>query len=694
MLDTATRRAWYVVAVVALVFAGLLGTAGMVAGIFISLVILTFRQYQSWRHLSSRRRAVGFGAGLLALILLIPASRFWGPLSDEGVLGHLRHLGGWSLASILVFWLASNFHLALRMRLHFLRLRPKLAVSAILIGVVPLVLVVLLGVVAFYAGLGGARATRATAILESWRQVAAAGGDLSVVGLDSAFVWTAADTQGAATADTTAVPSRPEWAVSLAGDLKNLVGDQDLDPSSPWYGVADTTAWFRDRERGRLWLLDWRGLDGPDPVVRGWQLGDAGLEHLSGLLSAEVRIVGNQTSEADTLDAFADSEDGRLLPFGGAVMRVIYVDDPGSDNDGVLVHLLVTLAELRADFFSGENNLNKAIVVGLVVLAVLLLFIELFAVYFGVRISEGIVAGVHALHRGTQALAGGDLDTVIDIPNEDEFGDVAESFNEMTMAVKKGREDALARERLTRELDTARQIQERLLPAAEPDLPGFEVSGTSVPSREVGGDYFDFLLQGDDRIGVAIGDVSGKGMPAALLMSNLQASLHGQVIHPSTVAEVVGRVNNLIVKSTDPHMFATFFYGLLDLRNAVLTSTNAGHNPPLVVRADGQIEELTDGGLILGILEDQDYQQQSVELAPGDVVVMYTDGITEAVGPSAVEDDPEAMFGDEALREVVLRSRTLPAVGIKDAILAAVRDHTAGVAQSDDITLVVVRRKD
>jgi sigma-B regulation protein RsbU (phosphoserine phosphatase) len=325
-------------------------------------------------------------------------------------------------------------------------------------------------------------------------------------------------------------------------------------------------------------------------------------------------------------------------------------------------------------------------------MALLFLVLEIFALFFGVRISEGIVGAVHQLHRGTRSVAAGDLDTVIDIPNEDEFGDLAASFNEMTLAVKHGREIALANDRLKRELETARAIQVRLLPSAEPVVAGFEVAGASIPSREIGGDYFDFLAMPDDTIGIAIGDVSGKGMPAALLMSNLQASLHGQVLHPGSVSGVVERVNDLMVKSTDPHMFATFFYGLLDARSARFTCTNAGHNPPILLRADGSVEELTTGGLLLGMLGLQVYKQETVQLEPGEIIVLYTDGITEAVGPSAEEDDYEAMFGEDALLEVLHRNRHLPAGGIKDAILAAVSDHTLGVAQSDDITLVVIRR--
>jgi sigma-B regulation protein RsbU (phosphoserine phosphatase) len=382
-----------------------------------------------------------------------------------------------------------------------------------------------------------------------------------------------------------------------------------------------------------------------------------------------------------------------FLLFGVTLFEVKRFDGKKLESKSLIINLRVGWQDLKAEFFEGETNLNIAVVVGLAVVAFLFLVLEIFALFFGVRISEGIVSAVHVLHRGTRSVAAGNLDTVIDIPNEDEFGDLAASFNQMTSAVKQGREIALANDRLKRELETARAIQVRLLPTSEPVVTGFQVVGASIPSREIGGDYFDFLAQGDDEIGIAIGDVSGKGMPAALLMSNLQASLHGQVLHPGTVSGVVERVNDLMVKSTDPHMFATFFYGLLNVPNATFTCTNAGHNPPILLRASGEIEELTTGGLLLGMLGEQVYQQDTVELAPGEVIVLYTDGITEAVGPTADEDDYDAMFGEEALYEVLRRHRHLPAAGIKDAILDAVSSHTSGVAQSDDITLVVIRRQ-
>jgi sigma-B regulation protein RsbU (phosphoserine phosphatase) len=305
---------------------------------------------------------------------------------------------------------------------------------------------------------------------------------------------------------------------------------------------------------------------------------------------------------------------------------------------------------------------------------------------------------VGALRAGTRRLATDDLDTRIDIPNEDEFGELAGSFNDMAVAVKQGRREAVARERLEKELETARAIQERLLPDEMPVLPGFEVTGASIPCLQVGGDYFDFLDQENGLLGVAIGDVSGKGIPAALLMSNLQASLHGQVLHPGQVSGVVERVNELLVKSTDPHMFATFFYGVLDRTAGTFTCTNAGHNPPLLLRADGALEQLEAGGLPLGMLPDMPFEQDTVRLERGDTLLMYTDGITEAIGPlpdgtiPREEDTVDTMFGEDRLIALLEENRGRSAIEIRDTVLKAVADHTHGVPQSDDITLVVVTR--
>lgn len=688
----------------------LLGTPGMVVAISLTSPVLTFRKYMPWRHIPARLRALGFGLGVVAIVLLFVAQRSWGLAEPSGAAAMLRRLAGWSFASLLLFWAWSLFHLAIRMRLHFMNLRPKLTVHSLLIGLVPLLLVGLLGVAATYLGLGGARAVRATNILEDWRQTTAAGVDLSGAVFDTTFAWPVGVE---APARGTRIEA-PAWTPELAHAMwYTLIREPEVE-GRPVPARVDTTGWYA--MGGHLWLMDWKGIGTEQPTVRAWLLGDRPLTRLSDLLKAGVSLSAVDVEETESSTQIGPADDEQRERFGGSramyrevedaewfwreahffgatLWNVSTVQDDMLDSDSIFISLRADWQDLRSEFMVGESKVNAGVLGALIAFAVLLLIIEIFAVFFGARIAEGIIAAVHTLKRGTRALAAGDLDTIIDLPNEDEFGDLADSFNEMTRAVKKGREDALARQALTRELANARAIQKRLLPAEEPRVAGFEVAGASVPSREIGGDYFDFLLQGEDHLGVAIGDVSGKGMPAALLMSNLQAGLHGQVLHPSSVADIVSRVNDLMVAATDPHMFATFFYGVLDLNAGTFTSTNAGHNPPLVLRKSGELEQLQLGGLLIGMLAGQTYKQQVTELAPGEVVVLYTDGITEAVGPSAEEDDPEAMFGEEALAEVVRRSAHLPAVGIKEAILDAVREHTRGVPQSDDITLVVIRRQ-
>lgn len=718
LLESRGRRVWLVLLLACLAFVLTLGTPGMGVAIGLSGIFLAFRRYRPWLLVADRRRALAFGLGLLALTALVPTRRLWDIPAADGAPALLRHLGAWTLASLAMFWLWSLLHLALGMRLHFLRLRPKLAVSAVLIGVIPLLLVVGLGLLILYTGLGGSTAVRGRQTLESWRALTAAGTDLGAALFDTTFVWPSPRAGGVRPTDIPAPPQLPDLAAALRATL--LAATRDSTGAGP--AVADTTDWFV--LEGRLWLMRWSGLDTPAPAVQAWQLGRKPLKTLSGILRAGIDVspISARTRDGDIVLGEATEEDRKIFPglkvsyrdlepdaplwnqflfYGGTLFPLLRLNESGDVGRSYLfINLRAGWPELRADFFEGESNLNIAVAVSLAVLALLFLVLEAFAVFFGVRISEGIVTAVHTLHRGTKALAAGDLDTRITLPNQDEFGELAAGFNEMTVALKHGRQIALANDRLVRELETARAIQERLLPRGAPVLVGFEVAGASIPSREIGGDYFDFLVQGEDQLGVAIGDVSGKGMPAALLMSNLQASLHGQVLHPGSVAGVVQRVNDLLVRSTDPHMFATFFYGLLDTATARFTCTNAGHNPPLLLRRDGRIQELTTGGLLLGMLGDQVYQQDTVTLEPGDVVVMYTDGITDAVGPSAADapqdadgPDPGAMFGEDALREVLRRHRHLPAAGIKEAILAAVAAHTAGVPQIDDITLVVVRRQ-
>jgi serine phosphatase RsbU (regulator of sigma subunit) len=247
-------------------------------------------------------------------------------------------------------------------------------------------------------------------------------------------------------------------------------------------------------------------------------------------------------------------------------------------------------------------------------------------------------------------------------------------------------EEQLATRLFEEEVATARRIQQQLLPETPPTLAGWDLCASNSPSRQVGGDYHDFLPLPGTRVGIAIGDVSGKGVPAALLMSNLQAALRVRALGGHTVDRVVEDVNRQICRNTGHGSFISFFLGDLEPVDGRLSFTNAGHNAPLIVRRDGTVEPLETGGLLLGVFPEACYQRGEVRLDPGDLLAMYTDGVTEAWSP---EGD---MFSEDRLVETLVRHRDQGATELHDRILAEVRTFQQGRPPDDDLTLVLLKR--
>ena len=236
------------------------------------------------------------------------------------------------------------------------------------------------------------------------------------------------------------------------------------------------------------------------------------------------------------------------------------------------------------------------------------------------------------------------------------------------------------------EMRLAYKIQMDLLPSVAPEIEGYDIAGKSIPAKTVGGDYFDFIRITPSCMCVCLGDVSGKGIPAALLMSNLQATLRGQVLQDQTPQACVKKSNLLLFKSTDMDKFATLFYGVLNTETHEFHYCNAGHNYPFLIRANGETLRLDVGGLVLGALEDFQFEESSIQFMPGDLLVIFSDGISEATN---VRDE---MFGEERLERLVAGKRGKTAVELIEAILEEVRDHAELTPQSDDMTLVVMKR--
>ena len=239
---------------------------------------------------------------------------------------------------------------------------------------------------------------------------------------------------------------------------------------------------------------------------------------------------------------------------------------------------------------------------------------------------------------------------------------------------------------MEKDMQQAALIQKRLLPSRAPLVTGLDIAGKTTSCRTVGGDYYDFLEFPDGHLGMLVGDVAGKGMPAALLMSSLQARVQVLFEESNGLARKIGRLNKSICSNCPDNRFITFFMTVVDPASGDLVYTNAGHNPPLVVRDGGGFETLGGGGVILGILPEAVYQESRMSLNPGDTLVLFSDGVTEAVNP-ADED-----FGEERLAALVAALRDRPAAEIVGAIEAAVSEFTRGAPPADDITVVVARR--
>jgi sigma-B regulation protein RsbU (phosphoserine phosphatase) len=246
-------------------------------------------------------------------------------------------------------------------------------------------------------------------------------------------------------------------------------------------------------------------------------------------------------------------------------------------------------------------------------------------------------------------------------------------------------EENIEKQRMENELSMARKVQEGLLPGIMPETPGLQVFGTSLSCLEVAGDYFDVINLDDRRTVLAIGDVSGKGAGAALLMSNLQASIRTAVRIGSDLKEMIEQINDLIFDNTQAHQFITFFAGIYDAGTSTFSYVNAGHNPPLIVRRDGSFIELQSGGLILGAVAEMTYKQESVELESGDLIFLYTDGLSEA------ENSDGEMYDESRVEEFVVRSRDLPLEEMVGRLAAEVEEFMSGAVRKDDLTLLVAR---
>jgi serine phosphatase RsbU (regulator of sigma subunit)/pSer/pThr/pTyr-binding forkhead associated (FHA) protein len=245
-----------------------------------------------------------------------------------------------------------------------------------------------------------------------------------------------------------------------------------------------------------------------------------------------------------------------------------------------------------------------------------------------------------------------------------------------------------ARRLMARDLDQAAEIQQQYLPAGAPQVEGLDIAGFNAPCRTVGGDYYDFFPYPNHHVGLVLGDVSGKGMPASLLMMGLQARVQVMAEEPRDLAHVMTRLNRFTSAKCPVGRFITLFFAIVDGQSGAITCVNAGHNPPLLVRTDGTWKELKipNSGPVIGIVPDFDYTTASAQLDSGDVMVIFSDGVTEAANVNGQD------FDVQRLGAAVAANRSRPAQEIVQAVMESLAEFTTGAAQYDDITLIVTRR--
>jgi serine phosphatase RsbU (regulator of sigma subunit) len=329
-----------------------------------------------------------------------------------------------------------------------------------------------------------------------------------------------------------------------------------------------------------------------------------------------------------------------------------------------------------------RNTILRSIFVSLVVIVVGILISFVF--------SNSITRPIRKLTTAVQIMGQGDLSHMVEVKTKDEVGVLARSFNKMAQDLQSYIEDlrrtTAEKERVEKELEIGRGIQQSFLPEKPPKVEGFEIAALNLPALEVGGDFYDFIPVSQDKWGLVIADVSGKGVPAALFMALSRTLIRANAVDNPTVSYAIVKANKMIAEQERANMFVTLFYGVLDVKKKSITYVNAGHNPPIVLsKKGGDIVMLAAKGIALGVMSDIVLEEKEVSLREGDIAILFTDGVTEAI------NGKQEQFGQERLAKLIVESHTLSAEEIVKRIEREVSAFSEGQPQFDDLTLMAVK---
>jgi phosphoserine phosphatase RsbU/P len=414
-------------------------------------------------------------------------------------------------------------------------------------------------------------------------------------------------------------------------------------------------------------------------------IGQIGFGVLPGVPGQRLSQAPPGTVPASRLPAPFDFFDPEVRWF--AAVPALDWERPAEHATPLIVAVRSRATALATAMYDPNADLAQGVLLAILALLTgLFVVVELAAFVIGVRLTRSMTGAVHRLYQGTQKAIEGDFSHRIQVRGRDQLAELSHSFNRMTESIQHLLVVAKEKERLLSEMEIASEVQNRLYPRGPVTTSCLQVTGVCRPARVVAGDYFDYEPLHGGRVLLAIGDVAGKGISAALLMASLQSSLRTQLAEAEvSVSQLVNRVNQQLHFSTAPEKFATVCAGIFDETTGVFTYTNAGHLPPLLVR-QGSVERLDVNGMVVGAFPTTLYTESRLELRPGDLLVFFTDGVSEP------ENAYGEMFGEERLGELVCRHAHLNEDQVVEAVWKGVREWSGDGELADDMTLLLARR--
>jgi len=440
-------------------------------------------------------------------------------------------------------------------------------------------------------------------------------------------------------------------------------------------------------------------------------------------------VRGTQTPAGDNKKVVLDTSKAKLTFSAGSIppatrtldRDVLFVTsvpvtdwETGETANPIGITVQTRISKLYERLFAAQGDFAPSVEFFLLFAVIVFAIIELVAIWIGTQLTRTVTGAVAQLYDGTMHVNRGDFRHRIPVRSNDQVATLSNSFNSMTASLERLIEEQKQKQRLENELTIAKEVQAQLFPQENVQLASLEVHGFFRPARTVSGDYYDFLTLDSDRLVLAVGDISGKGISAALLMATIHSAVRAYSLQdipvlrePAAVGAALGSdvlrasgsrgldvspgallslLNHQLYESTPPEKYATLFLGIYNGAERKLIYSNGGHLPPIIMSEDGSIRRLECGGTVVGLFDQRTYEEESVQLRRGEIFLAYTDGVTEP-------ENEFGEFGEQRLIELLRENRELPLPRISEIVTAAVDNWIGGDEQPDDITLVLARAR-